>query len=110
MSQIQKILEWDSFTNVQTIVEAIMKIYKQSGKFNVSSDGYASMYELAHYTQKNKELISVVDIETLRSKGGIYLVNSTMSNKKLREFYTPPNIKEDFERCCKAIDKDLNAS
>jgi dTDP-4-dehydrorhamnose reductase len=92
----------NSYTSVHTIVEACKALIDQncSGIFNVADRGYMSMSEIADLCGIEHQLIN---IEEIRKKDNIYLVNSTMDITKLMMYYEPPMLADELKRCWKEI-------
>lgn len=107
LNKFQNFLEiQNSFTSTDCLVDAIESLVKskQCGIFNVACKGFGSPYELAGWMGKeDRESLSVED---LHSQQGIHLVNNIMNLKKLEQFYTPPQLKNEVCRCWDAIKED----
>ena len=96
--------EINSFTSVHTIVSACQVLLNAevSGVFNVACDGYATPKELSEWMGLSGESIG---IEDLNKETGISLVNSTMDLQKLKKYYQPPTLKDEFTRCVARINR-----
>jgi len=94
--------ELNSFTNIQDIVDCIEPLVKanQRGVFNIASEGYASMSELANWCGIEHTYIGM---DELRKSNNINLVNSVMSLDKIRHFYQPRELKSDIKSCMKKL-------
>ena len=93
---------YNSYTSVDTIVDAVEALLErnQSGVFNVSCEGWATVRDLAYWIGLEGEGISA---EELRRQENLYLVNNTMDITKLQEFYQPPELKYEIMRCWEAL-------
>jgi dTDP-4-dehydrorhamnose reductase len=96
------LINQNSYTSVDTIVDAFEALVKneQSGIFNVACDGYASPYEIAEWIGLKGEKMRAAE---LWESEGLHLVNNTMNLSKLREFYQPPDLKDEILRCWEAL-------
>lgn len=90
--------EINSFTSVQTIVEATESLLKnkQCGVYNVSNKGFTSIQQICNFLGLRGIPISGEDLRDLE---GLHLVNSIMDTSKLESFYNPPEIFEEVGRC-----------
>jgi len=95
--------ELDSATSTRTVVQAVTHLLKaeQSGIFNVACEGYISMAEIG--TLLGKTTIEEVSIDDVRKQQNLYIVNTIMDISKLKQFYTPSDIKEEIEIMNKGI-------
>jgi len=93
---------WNSYASVDVIVDAFEALIKneQSGVFNVACDGYASPYEISRWIGLEGEMITA---KKLRESEGLHLVNNIMDLSKLRQFYQPPELKDEIMRCWEAL-------
>lgn len=106
---ILKILKFDklllnqnSFTSVHIIVDAIEALLEndQVGVFNVACESFAPLHELGLVLGKKADLI---DERELHQEQGLFLVNNIMDISKLKKFYKPPFILDEFKRCAKEL-------
>ncbi len=88
----------NSFTSVHTIVEAVKALLdnKKVGIYNVADIGEMSMSDIGHMFDIKHDIITMKEI---RKNNNLYLVNSIMDISKLKETYTPPNLKDEIRRC-----------
>ena len=95
--------ELNSLTSVHTVVESTVALLNSNkyGVYNIANDGFISMAELADFLDIKFE--KTIDMKTLRKNMGIHLINSIMDLSKLKEVYSPPNIKEELLRCYRKI-------
>lgn len=106
LSRFDKFLtEMNSYTSVQTIVEATEALLKgnASGIFNVAQEGYANLHEIAKWI--GKENPSKMSGSQLRDQEGLYLVNNVLDISKLKEFYQPRTIQEEIMSCWQELNK-----
>jgi dTDP-4-dehydrorhamnose reductase len=94
--------ELNSYTSVHTIVEATKALLnaRQTGIFNVACDGYKSVYDFARCCYFNGGKITE---EELHASQNLYLVNNILSLTKLKQFYNPPKLDYEIERCCNEL-------
>lgn len=97
--------EVNSFTNIQTIVEATQALLdnEQVGVFNVCERGFTSLWNLMNSVGVQGGRMTG---EELRQQEGLYLVNNIMDTTKLEEFYKPREIFESFGECWKKLNVD----
>jgi len=93
--------EVNSFTSVETIVEAVLALEKAgaTGVFNVSNTGYMSMVDVAKLLFDDDRYKNQISAHELKENEGLFLVNNIMSNEKLEEYYTPRPVAEEFINC-----------
>jgi dTDP-4-dehydrorhamnose reductase len=99
MMKFSKFLdEKNSFTSVHVIVDAIEKLIRENqyGIFNLSCDGSMTIYELAEIIGLSGIKIKEKD---LHDSEHVYLVNNVMDISKVKKFYNPPLLKDEFLRC-----------
>ncbi len=96
------LINQNSYTSVDTIVDAFEKLIQneQSGVFNVACDGYASPFEIAEWIGLKGEKMRAAE---LWESEGLHLVNNAMNLSKLRQFYQPPDLKDEIMRCWEAL-------
>lgn len=89
--------EINSYTSTRTIVEATQALlsYKQSGVFNVAQEGYATIEQICEFLNIPQK--PTLNGEQLRQEQGLYLVNNILDVTKLKQFYDPRNVFEEFE-------------
>ena len=90
--------EIDSITSLDVLQTAILKLVEAdaAGVFNIACDGYASMYEIGEMLGLDKPKTS---IEEIRIQQGLHLVNNIMCINKLKNYYKPPHILDEIQRC-----------
>lgn len=96
----------NSFTNVQTIVDAVKKLSGTTGVYNVASSGYATMGELAKWVDHPCH-DHVLDMDRLRIDNKIYLVNNVMDTSKISDLVELPDIQPDIKECYSRIKDEL---
>lgn len=91
--------EINSFTSVQTIVEATTALLdnNQSGIFNVAQEGYSTIKDIC-------KLLGIppqddIDGVELQKKCELALVNNILDISKLKNFYQPRNLEYELRRC-----------
>ena len=106
LSRFDKFLtEMNSYTSVQTIVEATEALLKgnASGIFNVAQEGYSNLHEIAKWI--GKENPPKMSGSQLRDQEGLYLVNNILDISKLKEYYQPRTIQEEIMSCWDKLNK-----
>lgn len=95
--------EINSFTSTRTIVEAVNALLEaeQSGVYNVSQEGYATIQEICREIGlPDKPVISGTELQTSQ---GLALVNNTMNIEKLKNFYHPRPLMKEIKNCWQAM-------
>jgi len=103
LPRFQKFLvELNSYTSVDVIVDATTNLLEneQLGTFNVACEDYATTKDLARLVGLDGGEISE---KQLHESERLYLVNNIMDLSRLKEFYLPPNLKEEVIRCWENI-------
>ena len=90
--------EINSYTSTRTIVEATEALfgYNQSGVFNVAQEGYATIEQICQHIGIEKK--PTLNGEELRQEQGLYLVNNILDISKLKQFYKPNNVFDEFKQ------------
>ena len=94
--------EANSFTSLDTIVDSTQALLDAgaTGTFNVACDGYATVQELASWIGLSGPGITEAQ---LHQSQGLYLVNNIMSLDKLKQYYQPPQLRAEVERCQRTL-------
>lgn len=87
----------DSMSSIDVVVDAALALISNecSGVFNVACEGTISAREMGSLIGIDKPVITM---DQIRKEQGLYLVNNIMDITKLKQFYTPPNIKDEIKR------------
>ncbi len=93
---------FNSYTSVSVLVDAIMALLdkEQSGIFNVACDGIATVHQLAETV--GLKGVGITE-EELHEREHLYLVNNIMNLDKLKQFYQPPELMDEINRCWEAL-------
>jgi len=94
--------EDNSYTSTHIIVSAIEALLQndQTGIFNVACEGTSTMIDLAHSVGIEKQMITR---DELHKEQGLYLVDNVMDISKLKQFYQPPHILDEWKRCYESV-------
>jgi dTDP-4-dehydrorhamnose reductase len=94
--------EYNSYTSLDIIVDAFEALIEneQSGVFNVACDEVATPYDIAKWIGlEGGELTA----KKLWESEGLHLVNNVMDISKLKQYYQPPELKDEIMRCWEAL-------
>lgn len=101
----------NSYTSTDVVVAAVTQLLKQkaTGVFNVACEGPLALYQLASLLGFEGGRI---EIDKLRSRDHIWLVNNVMCLDKLKFYYKPPALEDEVQRCWRAIiqEREKNAA
>jgi len=104
-NQVQKLQTFDKLLNVENsytsnhvIVEAVEALLNanQRGPFNVACEKSLTAGELGQLTGPLRPALTSKE---LRDGQKIHLVNNVMDLSKLKQFYQPPKLKDEWLRC-----------
>jgi len=90
----------DSLTSVHVLISATKALIdgEASGIFNVACDGNMSMRDIGEIVLGHK--VKTIEVNELRRRAALYLVNNRMNLDKLRPYYSPPNLKDEIRQAC----------